>query len=189
MRREREGGHRLWNIFHVFCCNTCFFAGPVSLGVRPLFRDHSKMGTATFGCLHIVEAGLKMLSLLRHVRPPTNSFLVFYFAALTAFPFEFLPANQNSLSMSICCRYVSIFNLGVCCYDLDFGNLLLSLSLSLSLSIFLYLSIYLSLVSHFSYMFLSFLPSRGGPVNLARKQPQSTGFPNYFTYTLFWLIY
>ena len=48
----------------------------------------------------------------RRVWCPTNSFPVFYSAntALTAFSFEFLPANQN---LSICCRSISFFNPGV----------------------------------------------------------------------------
>ena len=49
-------------------------------------------------------------------------FLVFYLASpRTAFPFEFLPPNQN-LS-PVCCWYISILKLDVCCYpDKDLGT-------------------------------------------------------------------
>ena len=50
--------------------------------------------------------------------------------------------------------YISIFNLGARNYDPYFGNPPFS---------FLY-------ISSFSYMFLSFPPSRSRPVNLTRKQ-------------------
>ena len=86
---------------------------------------------------------------------PTLFLYIFFFISrplLTAFPCDSSSANQNSLS--ICCWYVSVFNLGVHCNDdLYFENLPFS---------FLF-------VSPFSYMFLSFTLSHGGPVNIARK--------------------
>ena len=67
------------------------------------------------------------LSLAHRVRLAINSFLFSLLCLLTlVFPFEFLPANQNSVSIRY--WYVSVFYLGACCYDyLDFGNLLFSL--------------------------------------------------------------
>ena len=49
MRREREGRHRLWISFLVFCCSSnmlvCWFClHSCTSGVRPLFRGYTKMG-------------------------------------------------------------------------------------------------------------------------------------------------
>ena len=113
-------------------------------------------------------ASIQQPFLHRRVPQPTDHFPVFYPAstAQTVFSFEFLPTNQNSLS--ICCRYISIFNAGVRCYDeRDFRNLPFS---------FLFVSLFssclsLSLIS-FSYMFLSF------PLPYGRLLKPSTGIPN-----------
>ena len=79
---------------------------------------------------------------------PSDFFPVFSPASnLTAFPFEFLQANQSP--RPVCCRYISIFNPNICCFpDQDLENssipipirlsptiIPLSLSLSVSLSL------------------------------------------------------
>ena len=125
------------------------------------FRSSLQMGAIIFSRLYIVVTRVQLSSLHRRVSLSSNPFPVFYPSAtpLPAFSFEFLPANRNSLL--ICCLYVLIFNPGVCCYDnFDFPFLFVCL---------------------FSYLFLSFTPSRGGLINIAENTSQSIGVPNYFT--------
>ena len=143
-----RGQKETLNYHHVLSCSSeaYFFAG-----VCPNRFASGFQPSAVFTSSCLVS---KRLSLPRRVRPPTNSFL-FSIARplLTAFLFESPSLNQNSLSIRW--WYVSILNLGTCCYDdMDFGNLFFSLSF----------------ISSFSYIFLSFPSSQGEPVNLARKQ-------------------
>ena len=93
---EREERHRPWIIFHIFSCssNMCFLAGSFLTAVRP----------GSHCCLYIVisRCQLTLSCLLSHIQWPL------------AFSFEFLSANQNSLSIR--CWYVPIFNPGVLNY-------------------------------------------------------------------------
>ena len=128
MNRERKSWHKTWTIFLVFCCspNTCLLAGSIfSVGLKPLCRSSfQNVGESNFqpsphGCVRC-------------------STVVFTSSRLTANqnPFEFLPTNQNP--SLICCWYISIFNLGTCYDDLDFGNLPFSISFISPLYIYIY---------------------------------------------------
>ena len=100
---EREGRNGPRIIFHVSIV--------VLIVLLCWFRLYSfYVWCETPFSLLIPKRGLP-LSLHHRIRSPTN-FPVF---SLTVFSFEFLPANLNLLS--ICCRYISISNLGASCYD------------------------------------------------------------------------
>ena len=160
MRRKRSERDLEFFFFFsplLFFSNKCFLVESVltvlRLGARPLFGARLEMGAATFGFFRIVVSGVQLTFYLVASGGQLTPFpFSITHPLLTRFPFESSSANKNSLT--ICCRYISIFNLGACCYyDLDFGNLLFS---------FLF-------VSPFSYMVLFFLSPLGGPVNLASK--------------------
>ena len=107
------------------------------------------MRTAAFGCLYIVVADLQLWSLCHRVSQPNNYFLFSIQSPLpiTVFPLSSFQSQFINHNSSICCLYVSIFKPGVPCNtSLDVNHLFLP----------------------FSYMFLSFQPSRGGSVNLGR---------------------
>ena len=74
MKREREGRHRPWTIFPVFCCSSnvlvCwFYLHSCVPGVRSIFGAHSKIGAATFHYFHIVL--VSAYSHLYHVMSPS----------------------------------------------------------------------------------------------------------------------
>ena len=109
-RDEKESRNRPWIFFRVFYCssNMCLLAGPVltgsHLGVKPLFRSSPQLlavflsSCQVFNCTYLVASGHQLTLFLFSIPCPL----------LTAVPFEFPSANQNSFL--ICCRHVSIFN-------------------------------------------------------------------------------
>ena len=107
---ENESRERPWIFFHVFFCssNMCPNWGSSRtdsrLGVRPLFGGRFQMGAATFG-LHIVVFGVLFCL---YLAVSSCQITIFMFSIsrplLTAFPFKYPSANQNSLSIR--CWYV-----------------------------------------------------------------------------------
>ena len=92
--------------FLILCCSShmCFFAGLIFTTLqRTPFWSSPKLGTAIFGCFHIIMAGVQLSSLHHRVWCPTDSFPSFY---PTSTPLTVLPANQNLLP--IYCWSISI---------------------------------------------------------------------------------
>ena len=117
-------------------------------GVGPLLGAHLKIGTVSFhpSSHHRALCATNILFMFSILRPLQR-----------IFRFSFLSSNQ--CQPPICCWYISIFNLGDCCYhDLDFGNLPYTFQfISLSLSIFPFDS------NIFLIYVLPFPPSSGWP--------------------------
>ena len=100
-------------IFLVFCCSsrTCLLASPVFTSLR---RVLDPFAAGKNGCRNF-QPDFTLLRLVPNFLSCFRSCV-----PLTAFPFEFLPVNQNP--SSICCRYIFILNPGVHYYlDLDMG--------------------------------------------------------------------
>ena len=100
--QERESWHRPDIIFLVFCYSSCMCL----LGVLS-----SWWGDPLFSHFYISVTGIQLFL-----------FPLFYpMSTSTALPLELLSVNHSQ--RPICYWYISIFNLGICCYlDLNLGN-------------------------------------------------------------------
>ena len=79
------------------------------------FLEHTPKWGKQLSYLHHRSGFFNCCLYIVFVRPPTNSFSVFYPNPLfTAFPFESASANQKTLPIR--CWYISIFNPDVRCY-------------------------------------------------------------------------
>ena len=98
MRRE-ENRHRVWYNFLVFFCSfcTCLFEVPLS---------HLRGGCGTPSRSSPKNGGFNF-------RPVFTSHLFYPASTITALPLEVLSANHSQ--RRICCRYISILNLGISC--------------------------------------------------------------------------